>query len=67
MCWPYANEGKAGDRNGRGSSTVNGNVPPRRVPNAVRRPREYLTAEEVARLIAAALKRSAATPIATRP
>ena len=38
----------------------NGNVPPRRVANAVRRPREYLTPEEVERLIAAAQKRSGA-------
>src|SRR5215213_994938 len=37
---------------------VNGNVPPRRVANAARRPREYLTAEEVERLMAAARSRS---------
>jgi integrase len=36
---------------------VNGNVPPRRRPNAARRPREYLTADEVERLIAAARAR----------
>ena len=36
---------------------VNGNVPPRRVPNAARRPREYLTADEVDRLMAAARSR----------
>ena len=33
---------------------VNGNVPPRRVTNAARRPREYLTREEVELLITAA-------------
>jgi integrase len=32
----------------------NGNVPPRRRPNAAVRPREYLTATEIERLIAAA-------------
>src|SRR3954452_12773850 len=42
---------------GRGPSTVNGNVPPRRLANAVRRPREYLTAEEVERLMTAARSR----------
>ena len=42
---------------GRGSSTVNGKVPPRRLPNAERRPREYLTPEEVERLITTAQKR----------
>jgi type 1 fimbriae regulatory protein FimB/type 1 fimbriae regulatory protein FimE len=36
---------------------VNGNVPPRRLANAVRRPREYLTAGEVERLIPAARSR----------
>ena len=36
---------------------VNGNVPPRRLANAIRRPREYLTAEEVERLMAAARSR----------
>ena len=35
----------------------NGNVPPRRLANAARRPREYLTAEEVERLMAAARSR----------
>jgi integrase len=44
-------------------TTVNGKVPPRRLPNAERRPREYLTPEEVERLIAAAQKRiGARTP-----
>ena len=38
-------------------SIVNGNVPPRRLPNAARRPREYLTADEVERLMAAARSR----------
>ena len=48
---------------GRGSSTVNGKVPPRRLPNAERRPREYLTPEEAERLIATAKKRiGARTP-----
>ena len=42
---------------GRGPSTVNGKVPPRRLPNAERRPREYLTPEEVERLITTAQKR----------
>src|SRR3954464_9550048 len=32
----------------------NGTVPPRQVPHAARRPREYLTPKEVERLIAAA-------------
>src|SRR3954469_201310 len=36
---------------------VNGNVPPRRLANAARRPREYLTGEEVERLMAAARSR----------
>jgi integrase len=36
---------------------VNGNVPPRRVANAARRPREYLTADEVERLMTAARSR----------
>ena len=48
---------------GRGSSTVNGKVPPRRLPNAERRPREYLTPEEVELLITSAQKRiGARTP-----
>ena len=34
--------------------TINGTVPPRRVPNAELRTREYLTEPEVERLIAAA-------------
>ena len=36
---------------------VNGNVPPRRLKNAARRPREYLTPAEVKQLIAAAKAR----------
>ena len=48
---------------GRGPSTVNGKVPPRRLTNAERRPREYLTPEEVERLITTAQKRiGARTP-----
>ena len=44
-------------------STVNGKVPPRRLTNAERRPREYLTQEEVDRLMATAQKRiGARTP-----
>src|SRR4051812_7833175 len=35
---------------------VNGTTPPRRVANAALRPREYLTAEEVERLMQAAAK-----------
>src|SRR3712207_2235835 len=38
-------------------TTENGTVPPRRAPNAERRPREYLTAQEVNRLMAAARDR----------
>ena len=34
--------------------TINGTVPPRRVENATRRPREYLTLQEVERLMDAA-------------
>src|SRR3712207_2648892 len=34
-------------------TTENGTVPPRRVRNGERRPREYLTAKEVERLMAA--------------
>src|SRR3954454_13514839 len=50
-------------RKGRGPSTVNGKVPPRRLPNAERRPREYLTPEEVELLITTAQKRiGARTP-----
>ena len=41
-------------RKGSRPITVNGKVPPRRVANASRRPREYLTPEEVERLITAA-------------
>ena len=37
---------------------VNGKVPPRRLTNAARRPREYLTAEEIERLMAAARSRN---------
>jgi integrase len=36
---------------------LNGNVPPRRRPNAAVRPREYLTATEIERLIAVARSR----------
>src|SRR5215208_5335160 len=36
---------------------VNGNVPPKRITNAALRPREYLTGEEVERLLAAAKSR----------
>src|SRR3954447_21619780 len=35
----------------------NGNVPPRRLANAARRPREYLTADEVEQLMTAARSR----------
>jgi integrase len=50
-------------RKGSRPSTVNGKVPPRRLSNAERRPREYLTPEEVERLTAAAQKRiGARTP-----
>ncbi|MDP8930787.1 MAG: tyrosine-type recombinase/integrase, partial [Actinomycetota bacterium] len=38
-------------------TTENGTVPPRRQPNGERRPREYLTAAEVERLMAAARDR----------
>ena len=38
-------------------TTANGTVPPRRQRNGERRPREYLTAREVARLMAAARDR----------
>ena len=38
-------------------TTENGTVPPRRVRNAARRPREYLTAAEVERLMDAARDR----------
>ena len=37
--------------------SVNGKVPPRRLANAARRPREYLTADEVERLMTAARAR----------
>jgi integrase len=50
-------------RKGRTPSTVNGKVPPPRVSNAARRPREYLTPEEVKLLISMAQKRiGARTP-----
>src|SRR4051794_40031811 len=50
-------------RKGRMSSTVNGKVPPRRLSNAERRPREYLTPDEVELLITTAQKRvGARTP-----
>jgi type 1 fimbriae regulatory protein FimE len=50
-------------RKGRVPATVNGKVPPRRLANAERRPREYLTPEEVERLMTAARKRiGARTP-----
>jgi integrase len=38
-------------------TTANGKVPPRRLPNAARRSREYLTPEEVKLLIETARKR----------
>jgi len=41
----------------KGSTIENGGVPPRRVSNADRRPREYLTPKEVERLIVVARKR----------
>src|SRR5215218_5346823 len=44
-------------RKGSGPITVNGKVPPRRVSNAARRPREYLTPEEVRLLIETVRKR----------
>ncbi len=37
-------------------NSVNGKVPPRRIPNKLRRTREYLTEREVDRLIEAARK-----------
>ena len=40
----------------RSSNIENGGVPPRRVPNADRRPREYLTPKEVERLFDVARK-----------
>src|ERR1700680_4789799 len=40
-----------------GLSTVNGTVPPRRMVNAVRRPREYLTPREIELLRKAARER----------
>jgi integrase len=53
---PSKREGKRVTQ-GSGPTTVNGKVPPRRLPNAARRPREYLTLEEAERLIATARKR----------
>ncbi len=38
-------------------SIINGTVPPRRIPNVKRRPREYLTVEELDRLTETARKR----------
>src|ERR1700683_4929818 len=38
-------------------NTVNGTVPPRRLENAKRRPREYLTVKEVVKLIDGARQR----------
>jgi hypothetical protein len=38
-------------------ASMDGKVPPRRLTNTVRRPREYLTAKEIERLIAAAKSR----------
>src|SRR4051794_16147278 len=50
-------------RKGSMPSTVNGKVPPRRLSNAERRPREYLTPDEVELLITTAQKRiGARTP-----
>jgi hypothetical protein len=40
-----------------GPSTVNGTVPPPRIENVKRRPREYLTVKEVGRLFDAARER----------
>ena len=53
-------------------TTENGTVPPRRARNAERRPREYLTAKEIERLMEAARDRggrygAAATATVTRP
>jgi type 1 fimbriae regulatory protein FimB/type 1 fimbriae regulatory protein FimE len=50
---------RKGSRARKGSRpiTVNGKVPPRRLANASRRPREYLTPEEVKLLIETARKR----------
>ncbi len=47
-------------RKGSRPTTENGQVPPRRLPYSERRPREYLTPEEVERLIGAAQKRNGA-------
>src|ERR1700687_1384206 len=44
-------------KRGSGPTTVNGTVPPRRVQNAKRRPREYLTVKEVTKLMDGARER----------
>jgi integrase len=49
-------KGKRGDGR-RAPIAVNGTVPPRRVVNVKRRPREYLTVKEVELLISTARKR----------
>ena len=50
-------------RKGRAPITVTGKVPPRRLKNAERRPREYLTPDEVELMITTAQKRiGARTP-----
>ena len=41
-------------RRRKSSSAINGKVPPRRLPNRATRTREYLTSDEVERLVAAA-------------
>jgi hypothetical protein len=46
---------------------MDGKVPPRRVSNAARRSREYLTADEVERLMAAARARPSRYGSATPP
>jgi integrase len=45
------------DNRRRSPTTVNGTVPPKRVTNRARRPREYLTFKEIALLIACARER----------
>jgi hypothetical protein len=50
------NKAKKGKRRG-APIAVNGTVPPRRVVNLKRRPREYLTVKEVELLMEAARKR----------
>jgi hypothetical protein len=49
-------KGKRGGRR-RAPIAINGTVPPRRMPNARRRPREYLTVKEVGLLMETARKR----------